>query len=154
MSKHFQQLMQHLWEHLGLVLPHEGENEAYIINVDGKTDISIFASPKTHLNIIAKLGLITGADKNSVLETLLRLNCFTPIHPTVNFKIGLNPTTKGIELWIRKPLHDLSSQTLLDLFSLSVEMSEFVRNNISQKNDSKRNRPTLPGLRSNNTAGR
>jgi hypothetical protein len=151
MADHFQQLMQHLWQHLNLVMPTAFENEAYTINVDGQTNITIFSSPETHLNIIANIGLLPLKNQEAVLKKLLTLNCFTPIHPATNFKVGVNPKTKKIELWMRESLVSLSPQKLLELFFLSVEMSDYVKKVLVRPAAYKQGGTTppsfLPGIR-------
>jgi hypothetical protein len=128
----FQQAATALFRHMGIDLPQESRDEVYSVSVGGKLVVKLFAGPEGYLNTVALLGKVPDASASAAMATLLNFNCFTPVQPDFNFKVGVNAATRGIELWMRRSLHDTDGDELIDLFRFTVETAKYLKQLVEQ----------------------
>lgn len=110
---------------MGINLPTERQDEVYAIGVDEKVKLKLFSVPEGYLNVIADLGKLPEATGTEALINLLKLNCFTPIFPDFNFKIGYNEASGNVELWTRKKLDGMSSRDAVELLDFAIETARY-----------------------------
>jgi hypothetical protein len=58
---------------------------------------------------------------------MLKLNCFTPVFPDFNFKLGFNDEAESVELWLRQKLDGLNEEAAIKLFDFAVETAGYVK---------------------------
>jgi hypothetical protein len=127
MNARFQELMKHLFRHMKIDLAQADANEAYSVLVDNKIKMEFFMAPESHLNVISSVGSLPEPVGPQFLIELLDFNCFTPIHPYFNFKVGVAKGSKKVELWVRAPLDGMESEKVIELFDCTVELGTHLK---------------------------
>jgi hypothetical protein len=127
MESEYQELMQHLFRHMQIALPPEQRNDVYTVGVDNKLTLKFFMAPDKYLNVTAVIGELPADAGPSFLIKLLNLNAFTPLYPNFNYKVGVAPQTRNVELWMREPLKGLKPEKLIELFDNVVDLAAYVK---------------------------
>ncbi|HJV85001.1 MAG TPA: CesT family type III secretion system chaperone [Noviherbaspirillum sp.] len=146
MDIQFQNLMTVLLQHMGIDLPPDRRNDVYTISVDQQLQLKLFSIPVGYLNVIADLGKLPDASGTEALINLLKLNCFTPIHPELNFKLGYNEASGNVELWTRKRLNAMSNSDAIELLDFALETARFAKDWIDRPMTKQRSQHHLSRL--------
>jgi hypothetical protein len=128
MDGHFRNLMGHLFQHMEIEMPRHQDDNGYAVPVDGKAKMKFFVAPAGYLNIISIVAEAPGSGSPATLLDLLKMNSFTPLLPEFNFKLGVEPTSNNVELWMREPLQGLEADRLIEGFHLFLEVAGYVKN--------------------------
>jgi hypothetical protein len=133
-SPEFSAVMRELFRFMKIDMAEEEENQVYSVTIDSKIIMNFFELPSGFLNIITEIGRLPEKEDEKLLLELMNFNCFTPLYPQFNFKVGADRTLRKVELWVRSELADAERFSIADIFQSTLDMADMLANILDPAN--------------------